>query len=276
MVASTPALENVQPGSVAILGLPFDEHSSFLRGAALGPTHIRAAFHSPSANLTAENGIDFAADTRLHDLGDLIPNDNDPLFSLIQAAVTRLLEHDLHPLLLGGDHAITYPVIQAFGHKYKQLNILHIDAHPDLYDSFEGSRHSHACPFARIMEEKLASRLVQVGIRTMTPHQRDQAERFGVEVIEMRSWKREQVVEFSGPTYLSLDLDALDPAYAPGVSHHEPGGFSTREVLHMIHQLRVPLVGADIVELNPTRDPQGITAMTAAKFLKEIAAKMLD
>jgi agmatinase len=186
-----------------------------------------------------------------------------------------LLDCDVYVLSLGGDHAITYPILRAYGKKHNRLNILHLDAHPDLYDEFEGNRYSHACTFARIMEESSA-RLVQVGIRTMNPHQRLQAERFGVEVIEMREWQPELNVDFEGPLYLSLDMDVLDPAFAPGVSHHEPGGLSTRDVLQLIQSLRVPIVGADIVEFNPKRDPSGITAMAAAKFLKEIAAGMLE
>nr|NIV28320.1 agmatinase [Anaerolineae bacterium] len=151
-----------------------------------------------------------------------------------------------------------------------------LDAHPDLYDEIEGNRYSHGCPFARIMEESLVTRLVQVGIRTMNPHQRAQAERFGVEVHEMRDWRPGTAFDFGGPVYLSLDLDVLDPAFAPGTSHHEPGGLSTREVLELIQNLRAPIVGADIVELNPKRDPLGITAMAAAKLLKEVVAGMVE
>ena len=91
----------------------------------------------------------------------------------------------------------------------------------------------------------------------------------------MRHWQPDMEIAMEGPVYLSFDLDALDPAYAPGVSHHEPGGFTTRQVLDMIHHLDAPIVGADITELNQKRDPAGITAMLAAKLLKEIVAKML-
>jgi agmatinase len=176
---------------------------------------------------------------------------------------------------LGGDHAITYPIMRAYATKYGDLAVLHLDAHPDLYDEFEGNRSSHACPFARIMEEGLVKRLVQVGVRTMNPHQRAQARRFGVEVVEMRQYQPGLALELDGPLYVSIDLDVLDPAFAPGVSHHEPGGLSVREVLQLIQELRVPVVGADIVELNPHRDPVGCTAMVAAKLLKEITAVML-
>jgi arginase family enzyme len=87
---------------------------------------------------------------------------------------------------LGGDHSITYPIIRAFGKKYKKLNILHLDAHPDLYDELDGNPHSHASPFARIMEEVIAKRLVQVGIRTLTGHHKEQVKRFGVKIIAMK------------------------------------------------------------------------------------------
>jgi arginase family enzyme len=129
------------------------------------------------------------------------------------------------------------------------------------------------------MEEGLATRLVQVGIRTMNPHQQAQAGRFGVEVVDMRQWERGWKPEFAGPVYLSLDMDVLDPAFAPGVAHHEPGGLATRDVIGLIHNLGalddVNVVGADIVEVNPQRDVLGITAIAAAKLLKEIAACML-
>ena len=143
-------------------------------------------------------------------------------------------------------------------------------------DEFEGDRFSHACPFARVMENHLADRLVQVGIRTLTPHLRAQAERFGVEVIDMHAFASGQRPEVDGPVYLSLDLDALDPAFAPGVSHWEPGGLTTRDVITIIQSLGGRLIGADVVEYNPVRDPSGVTAMVAAKLVKEIASRMLE
>ena len=157
------------------------------------------------------------------------------------------------------------------------IDVVHIDAHSDLYDELHGDRLSHACPFSRIMEEGLVSRLVQLGIRTLNAHQRAQAERFGVEVFEMRDWRPEDGLpaDLAGPLYLSLDLDALDPAFAPGVSHPEPGGLSTRQLLDILQALPAPLIGADLVELNPLRDPLGLTARVAAKLLKEIAARLL-
>jgi arginase family enzyme len=156
---------------------------------------------------------------------------------------------------------------------------VHFDAHPDLYDDLEGNRFSHACPFARIMEEGLAERLVQIGIRTMTGHQRDQAERFGVEVHEYRTWNRSLPDDLNGPVYVTIDVDALDPAFAPGVSHHEPGGMTTRELLSCLHELAaglVPVVAADVVEINPRRDVNDMTAMVGAKLVRELLGLMLS
>jgi arginase len=271
-----PTRQNqLSPDDVVLLGVPSDENSSYLRGAALAPAAIREALHSPSANLWSEQGIDLGNEPRWHDLGDLALSPGAAGFDQITTGVGELLDQDLRPLALGGDHAVTFPLVRAFAQKYPNLTLLHVDAHPDLYDDFEGNPYSHASPFARIMEAGLATRLVQVGIRTLNGHQRAQAARFGVEIVEMRHHDPGIVQTLQGPLYLSLDLDALDPAFAPGVSHHEPGGFSTRQILDLIQQIHVPLVGADLVELNPTRDIQNVTAMAAAKFVREIVAVML-
>ncbi len=261
---------------IGVVGIPYDENSSFMRGSALAPNRIREVLHAGSTNFCSENGIDLKTESRFHDRGDLELTTGIAVLNQIEDAITRLIEQDICVLSLGGDHAITYPILKGYCKKYNILNILHLDAHPDLYDEFEGNRYSHACPFARILEEDLVTRLVQVGIRAMNPHQLAQAEQFGVEIIEMRQWKPDITFDFEGPVYLSVDMDVLDPGFAPGVSHYEPGGLSPREVIQVIQRLQVPIVGADIVEFNPTRDPLGITAMVAVKFLKEIAGKMID
>jgi len=275
MVDLDAMINELQFGTVAVLGVPLDENSSFMQGSALAPARIRKVLHAGSANLCAESGLDLGAETRWRDLGDVAFLGGATAFEQIEHAIAQLLDRDVRVFTLGGDHSITYPIVRAYSRKHPKLNILQLDAHPDLYDEFDGNRYSNACPFARIMEEQLVARLVQVGIRTMNPHQRQQAKRFGVEVIEMGAWHPGIALDFDGPVYLSLDMDALDPAFAPGVSHHEPGGFATRHVLGIIQNLKTPIVGADIVEFNPERDPVGITAMVAAKFMKEIIAQML-
>lgn len=267
----------IAANDVVLLGLPLDQNSSFLRGPALAPPRIREALHCGSANLSAENGRDLGTEPRWKDGGDLALPEGDPAVAAarIESAVAELVGQGAKVLALGGDHSVTFPIIQATAARHSALEILHFDAHPDLYDSQQGvGPHGHGCPFARIMERGLAKRLVQVGIRTLNPHQREQAARFGVEIIEMKHWTG-ALPRLDGPLYISIDLDAFDPAFAPGVSHHEPGGLSVREVLNLLHGLEAPVIGADIVELNPHRDPVGMTAMLAAKLVKELSAKML-
>ena len=265
-----------QPSKLALIGFCYDENSSFMKGAADAPPQIRAAFRSDASNSWSEAGVDLGAEGIFFDAGDVEPVAGTEMFSLIEDSVRTLLTDNLTPICLGGDHSITYPIIRAVSKRYPELSILHFDAHPDLYDELLGNRHSHASPFARIMEEGLAKRLVQVGIRTINGHQRAQAERFGVETIEMRHWRDDLTLDFDSPVYISFDMDALDPAFAPGVSHREPGGLSTRQAIGLIQRLQARVIGADIVEFNPRMDPAQITAPVCGKLLKEIAARMLE
>jgi len=241
----------------------------------LAPQKIRDALFCESSNLWTESGINLGTANELKILDDLKFDDQNLVFRQIEDNIDELLKNNNRIISLGGDHSITYPIIKAYSKSYNNLNILHFDAHPDLYDRLDENRYSHACPFARIMENKLATRLVQVGIRTMNGHQREQADRFGVEVIEMKNIKNIEKISFDGPVYISLDLDCLDPAFAPGVSHHEPGGLSTRDLLEIVQNFNGKLVGADIVEYNPKQDLNGVTGMAAAKLLKEIIARIM-
>ena len=279
---------------LALLGLPWDRSSSFERGAAAAPPHIRRALWSPSTNSATEAGVDIEPAT-LDDHGDLaLGEDPAEARQAIERGVAAILAAGGVPLLLGGDHSVTYPVLRGFRHLGRPASVLHIDAHGDLYDEFplpafapgsasarlrpgdtasgQGDRYSHACPFARVMEEGLAGRLFQVGIRTQTAHLRAQAARFGVEVFAMARWADVPVESLPGPVYVSLDLDGLDPAFAPGVAHPEPGGLTTRDVVTLLHRIRAPIAGGDIVELSPRNDVRDLTARVAAKLLKELAA----
>jgi agmatinase len=237
-----------------------------------------------ASNHWTELGVDIGAPGVFEDSGDIRLVESlgslnraqagHPFFE-IEAAIGKLLDAGKRPVSLGGDHSITYPIVKAFAKKYSELTIFHFDAHPDLYDEFEGNRLSHACPFARIMEAGLAKRLVQVGIRTATRHQREQAQRFGVEMVEMKNLPAYAKLKADGPLYMTFDMDVLDPAFAPGVSHREPGGMSVREVISHLHAVEGEIVGADLVEYNPVRDSDGLTATVAAKISKEIVGKMI-
>ena len=258
---------------LALIGIRSDANSSWRRGAADAPPLIREAIFCESSNPFTESFVELSRDA-FHDAGD-VAGDGADTFPRIEAAISRLLEDGYAPVSLGGDHAITYPIVRAFARRYRPLSILHFDAHPDLYDEFGGNRLSHACPFARIMEEGLVRRLVQVGIRVSSPSLAKQAERFGVETIAMKDFRDGLALEFEEPVYVTFDLDGLDPACAPGVSHREPGGLTTRQAVDVIQRLRGRIVGGDVVEFNPQMDASGMTAMVAAKIVKEIAARMV-
>lgn len=319
-----PHLDRVTAGSVALLGLPTDHAVSFEKGAAQGPAAVRAALHSHSTNLALEDGRDLGEEARFVDAGDVdleipppSPEDLPPaeaatggeegsaagagrqIRQRIEAAAGAILDRGGKPLALGGDHSVTLPLLRAVAARQGAVTVLHLDAHADLYHQFEGARHSHACVFARVLEEELTDRLVQVGVRTLNPPQRRQVDRFGVDVVDMALWHRQPrrpefvvgrlPVSADRPLYLSLDLDVLDPAFAPAVAHPEPGGLTVREVVDLIQRLPSPLVAADVVELTPHREPlvagsgargaaepSDLTARVAAKLVREIAGRLLE
>ena len=261
-------------GTPTLLGIPFDAYSSYLRGAGEAPAKIREAMRCDASNSGTELGVDLGVGGLYGDAGELKFAEKDA-FAAIEAGVGALIDAGKRPVSLGGDHSITYPIVKAVGRRHPELTIFHFDAHPDLYDEFEGNRQSHACPFARIMEAGLAKRLVQVGIRTMNRHQREQAQKFGVDVVEMRGLPAFAKLKAAGAVYITFDMDVLDPAFAPGVSHREPGGMSVREAIAHLHAIGGEIVGADLVEHNPVQDVAGATATVAAKILKEILGKMI-
>jgi agmatinase len=261
-------------GPPTLLGVPFDANSSYKRGAAAAPPVIREALHCEASNWWTESRVDLGEEGTFEDGGDLLLPEQGA-FEVIEKSVGALLDKRQRPVCLGGDHSITYPIVRAFARTFNDLTIIHFDAHPDLYDELQGNRYSHACPFARIMEEKLAKRLIQIGIRTMNGHQREQAQRLGVEVFELSQLPAFEKLKTWCPVYLSFDMDVLDPAFAPGVSHREPGGLSVRDVIRHLHSITGMIVGADMVEYNPSCDVSELTATVAAKILKEILGKMV-
>ena len=233
------------PGVPQLVGVPYDASSSFERGSAAAPPLIRKALHSLAGNSDAESGADLS---QLADAGDLVLPD-DATEAAIQAGIERSLTSGFQPIALGGNHSITLPIMRAIAKQHPAVTILHIDAHRRLFADVEGDRVSRARLFARIMDERLGARLVQVSIRTLTPDQLDQIARFGAETIE-------------GPVYVSVDLDGINPAFA-------------HSVLTMIQRLDGPIVGADVVEFNPSADVGGVTASVAAKIVREIAGRIL-
>ena len=257
---------------VALLGFPWDASSSYSRGPAHGPSVIRTVMRSAASSPYALDGTDIGKVIAVEDFADL-PQDGTGARAAIEARVGKVLKAGA-PLSFGGDHSVTYPILRAMHACYGPLNILHVDAHTDLYDEFEGDRYSHASPFARAIEAGCVNSLVQIGLRSVGPNERAFGERHGVVMLGAEEIDAIPYDRLAAPLYVSIDLDGLDPAFAPGVSHPEPGGLSSREVLAILKKLPVPPVGADIVEYNPERDIGVTTAHVAARLAKELAAAM--
>ena len=258
---------------IRLIGLPWDASSSYASGAALAPAAIRAMLHCAASNRYTPAGVD-ALDS-LHDRGDIaMPANAAAARAAMAGAVSEALQADERPLALGGDHSVTFPILQAFAEHRGPVNVLHIDAHPDLYPELDGDAYSHASPFARALEAGCIDTLVQLGIRSVTPGQLELGCRYGVTMLAPDQHKQVPDALLAGPLYLSIDLDGLDPAFAPGVAHPEPGGLNVRELLALLDRVDGPIIGADIVELNPEFDRRMQTARVAARLVKELAARM--
>ena len=269
-----------QTARVGMLGVPFDANSSFKRGPARAPAAIRRSMGSDAGNPYSESGVRVWPSAAVIDHGDLkVParaGSRAPIEGIAKR-VSKLLEATPRLLVLGGDHAVSYPVVRAFAERYGKLDLLHFDAHPDLYPEFEGNRYSHASPMARILEDGCVGRLVQVGIRSVSPAQAVIAKQYGVETHAAAALGQMPRLRFRRPLYVSIDIDGLDPAFAPGVSHPEPGGLSVRQLLDIVAATRaVAVVGADVVELNPRCDASGLTTVVAAKLAREMLARLLQ
>ena len=254
--------------NIAVQGICFDKKSSYLQGTNLAPPLIRKKLWSSATNTFSEIHKDIK--NCFSDLGDFKPN----AYKDISSITKKSLQDSNKLLTLGGDHSITFPIIKEFIEVHKNFDIIHFDAHPDLYDKLQGDKYSHACPFARIMESGFSGNLIQIGIRTWTTHQIEQAKKFNIPINDIKNFKFDNSLLKNEKLYISLDMDAFDPAYAPGVSHPEPGGLSSRDVINIIQELKGRMIGADIVECNPKRDINGLTSILAAKLMKEILSKM--
>ena len=251
---------------VQLIGLPFDGKSSYMKGSALAPNRIREELRSDAYNPYAESMRNVLSDDALTDEGNI----EAAAFADVFEEISEIMTAEHKPLFLGGDHSLAYQAVKACHEMFGPFHILQFDAHNDLYPDFDGDIYSHACPFARILDEGLALSLTQVGIRASTPVQREQIMKYGVKEYSMRKVNEFDPASLQGPLYISLDMDAFDPGFAPGVSHHESGGLSPRQFLNWLGQIDVPIIGADLVEFNPLMDVKGLTAALCAKMVKEL------
>ena len=281
------------PGAVeiALVGIPFDGTTTNRPGARLGPRAVREASTGTRA-LNHATGIAPYELAACADLGDVPVNPVDAAETdrRIERFYRPLAEAGIVPLSVGGDHFVTCPVLRALG-AARPLGLIHIDAHSDTDDSqYGGSRLTHGTPFRRAVEAGVLDpkRTVQIGIRGSmdAADERDWARAAGIRIIEMEEVCARGLPEVAAearavvgeaPAYLSFDIDALDPAFAPGTGTPEIGGFTTREALHLLRALRgLDLVGADVVEVAPPLDPAGITALAGAGIAFEILCLLAE
>lgn len=257
---------------LVIFGAPMDYTVSFRPGSRNGPAAIRSA--SPNLeeySLTSQKDL---RDAFFYDAGDLIlPLGNTGRsLALIEEAVAGILSAQKFPLMLGGEHLVTLGALRAFARHYRDLVVVHLDAHADLRPDYLGEADSHASVMYRARKE-LGLEIFQFGIRSATAEEVVFANQYThfypyhVLAPLQEVWEKLR----HRPVYLTLDIDVVDPAFAPGTGTPEPGGITSGELLAALSLLtKLRLVGMDLVEVSPAYDPAGITAMLAAKVLREV------
>jgi agmatinase len=284
MFARLPHTRDLQDADVAVVGLPFDGGASYRPGARFGPQAIRQA-SSLLRGFNPTLGVEPFSYFRVVDWGDAgtSPVSIEDAFGAVEAAISEVLSAGAWPLILGGDHSISLPVLRALAKEHGPVGLVHFDAHPDTWDVHFGHRYTHATPFRRAIEEGVldGARYCQVGIRGSLPKRTDldDARALGVTVLpadEVYAIGLDATLErirgvASGPIHVSVDIDVCDPAFAPGTGTPEVGGFSSRELVSLLRGLApLEVVGFDLVEVSPPYDHAEVTAILAANLAYEM------
>jgi agmatinase len=271
---------------VAIVGAPTDDLVSDRPGARFGPRAIRAASCPPGPHLEAK--VDAVSELRVVDFGDaaVVPADAARTHEAIEETVGQVLDAGALPIVLGGDHGITEPDVRACAARGEPVGLVHFDAHADTAKQVFGAELSHGTPMYRLIEQGHVdpARYVQIGLRGYWPGEQEfawQRER-GITSLFMHEVRelgiaavvdRATEVVGDGPTFVTVDIDVLDPAYAPGTGTPEPGGMSSSDLLWACRELasRLRLAGADLVEVIPTGvGSADVTALVAERIVREI------
>ncbi|KIH98835.1 agmatinase [Streptomonospora alba] len=285
--ARLPRTDEVDHTDIAVVGVPFDTGVSYRPGARFGPAAVREA----SRLLRPYNpGVDIApfAAAQVADGGDIAvnPYSIQEAVAAVEDGARALLEHGTRMVTIGGDHTIALPLLRALHSRHGPIALLHFDAHLDTWDTYFGEPYTHGTPFRRAAEEGLldADALSHVGIRGPLYGRGDLEEdrRFGFGVVTAADVMRRGVDEVAGalrerigdrPLYVSVDIDVLDPAHAPGTGTPEAGGLTSRELLEILRGLAGRrIVGADVVEVAPAYDHAQITATAAAHVAYDLVS----
>lgn len=281
-----PLMPSAEGLDIALVGIPWDGGTTNRAGARHGPREMRSQ-STLMRRVHHVSGVAPFERARVADVGDVPVNPFDIPAALegMQAAIAAIVSHGAVPIAAGGDHLTTLPVMRAVAKKHGPLGLIHFDAHSDTNDAYFGNnRLTHGTPFRRAIEDGALDpkRAVQIGIRgsIYDPREHDWAREQGIRIIYMEEcvargpddvMSEAKAIAGSGATYISFDIDCLDPVYAPGTGTPEIGGFTTRETQAMLRLLSgVKIVGADVVEVAPPFDVGGITALAGATMMFEL------
>ncbi|RLF25204.1 MAG: agmatinase [Thermoprotei archaeon] len=269
----------VEESNYVVVGFPFDDTSSFRPGSRLAPLKIRemSVYIDPIGTAT---GVDID-EVKIHDLGDVltIPGNVTKSLERLAKVTERIAEEEKKPLILGGEHTLTYAALSKIVERNEDIALIYLDAHTDLYDEYPpGQRISHATVLRRILEQIHGLEVLIIGARSSSSEELSFAERNNIIIVTPYS-SLNDVYSILKDTiknrqvYLSLDIDVLDPSIVPGVGNPEPGGYSYRELLHIlswIFNLSKAVIGFDLVELNPLIDPSGLSSIVASRLVFDL------
>lgn len=289
------------PHDVVILGVPWDGSAGYRKGAAEAPRRLREV--SATSQAVSEEGVVVrAGGLRVRDRGDVVPAPEETglteasrgaYFSRVEAAMTGILREaamvgrDAFVLSIGGDHAVTIPLVRGFGSKFPEgFGLVWLDAHPDAFDTYEGSRLSHACPLRRALDSSRLKpeHVVLLGTRSYNEAELEFLRERRIAWMPARAIDRQGVeaavalardrLRGVGAVYLSIDIDVADPSCAPGTGYPVAGGLSSRQLLDLARDLvrELPVRGMDLVEVAPPLDPSGITLFLALQIVFETFA----
>ncbi len=287
--ARLPRREEVTSCDIAVVGMPFDSGTSFRPGARFGPEAIRAGSrllrtYNPALDVSPFDACQVA------DAGDLAisPFDVEAAMAAIESGLEQVLATSTRAVALGGDHTIALPILRVLHRRYGPIAVVHFDAHLDTWDTYFGAPFTHGTPFRRASEEGLLSKgnCIHLGIRGPIYERLDLSNDSDLGFVvrsadSMGEAHHEEILEQvharvgDRPVYVSVDIDVLDPGFAPGTGTPEPGGLSSRELLSLLRGLvDLPIVGADVVEVAPAYDHAQITALAAAHVAYELVSAM--
>lgn len=287
--ARLPRIDEVKTADIAVVGIPFDAGTSFRPGARFGPSHIRESSRLLRPYNPAQDASPFAL-AQVVDAGDIgvNPFNIDEAINQIEAGINSLLEQNLKLLTLGGDHTIALPILRSLQKRFGEIAVIHFDAHLDTWDTYFGAPYTHGTPFRRASEEGLLDKTgcMHIGVRGPLYSKQDLSDDadLGFKIIHSDDFDdlgTEEIIKRmiarvgDRPVYVSIDVDVMDPAFAPGTGTPEVGGLTSRELLRVIRALdSVNVIGADIVEVAPAYDHAQVTGIAAANLGYELITTM--